>query len=121
MFLYIPTKQLERILTMVSEWKKDTDALIEKIAVGNGDDAETKAAVEQLKERVATAEARIVANDEKDEINLTEVHEAISAVVNKLQAGDTSGAISAATTAQGLVANLNTAPASEGEKEETGE
>lgn len=57
MFLYINDKQFERIITLMSKFLDNFRAALEKVAQGNADDAETKAAVVALQEQLASNEA----------------------------------------------------------------
>lgn len=84
---------------MVSQWKTDTEALIQTIANGHSDDQATKDAVAELTQRLGTDE-----NGENDfrtqeASDVNEIKSVISDMIAKLQAGDTAGAISAGTAA----------------------
>lgn len=102
MFLFISTKQLERILAMASKWKTDTDALITTIAAGAPNDQATKDAVTALQGKLAVDEgqesdtAAAVAQLQSD---LTETQAVITEMVTKLQEGDAAAAKAVATAA----------------------
>lgn len=103
MLIFIRNKHLKELRNFMSQWKTDIDTLIAKIATGNATDQATKDAVAEL-------QAKLTSNDTGDTAlkgRVTELEAAdaefqtvITDIVTKLQAGDTAGALAAATEAQ---------------------
>lgn len=75
MFIFITHKHLKTLEEMMTKFLDDFRAALEKVAAGNAGDPETKAAVQELKTKLAE-------NDATD----AEQSTAITELVNKLAA-----------------------------------
>ena len=87
----------------MSQWKTDTDALIATIRDGNATDEITKTAVKELQAKLANNEggdAAMKARVEELEAADNDIRTVITAIVTKLQEGDTEGALELAESVQ---------------------
>ena len=80
MLLYINSKQLERIVDLMSQFLDDARAILERVAQGNGDLPGMKEDVEALKTMLTANTEADAANKASDE----EVRTLLLEILNKL-------------------------------------